>query len=220
MLVGIAQIAGILERDPGMPGLEQHGQHLAPQIHGLEALADLQLAARGAFLIGDIGLLERLSGEVVQIRRLIGREQRPVPILGHALHEQIRHPVGGIHVMGAAAVVARVLAQIEELLDVDVPGFEIGADGALALAAIVDQRGGRHVGLVTLDLEVMHHRNRLHSGDGFDASKDPITQPEPVVLGQGGNAHEVGDPRHGRDAQIEGARDAVERDHCAIAAVP
>ena len=29
-----AQIAGILEGDPGMPGLEQHGQHFPPQIGG------------------------------------------------------------------------------------------------------------------------------------------------------------------------------------------
>ena len=40
--------------------------------------------------------------------------------------------------MGAAAVVAGVFAQVEKFLDVDMPGFEIGADGALALAALID----------------------------------------------------------------------------------
>ena len=44
--------------------------------------------------------------------------------------------------MGAAAVVAGVLAQVEELLDVEVPGLEVGADRALALAALVDGDGG------------------------------------------------------------------------------
>jgi hypothetical protein len=32
MLLRRAQVAGILEGDPGMPGLEQHRQHLAPQL--------------------------------------------------------------------------------------------------------------------------------------------------------------------------------------------
>ncbi len=44
--------------------------------------------------------------------------------------------------MGAAAVVAGVLAQVEEFLDIDVPGLQIGADGALALAALVDGNRG------------------------------------------------------------------------------
>ena len=44
--------------------------------------------------------------------------------------------------MGAAAVIAGILAQVEEFLDVDVPGFEIGADSALALAALIDGNSG------------------------------------------------------------------------------
>ena len=53
--------------------------------------------------------------------------------------------------MGAAAVVAGVLAQLEELLDVEVPGFQVGADRALALAALVDRDGG-----VVDDLQERH----------------------------------------------------------------
>src|SRR4029453_10644032 len=44
--------------------------------------------------------------------------------------------------VGAAAVVAGVLAQVEEFLDVDVPGLLIRAHGALALAALVDGNRG------------------------------------------------------------------------------
>jgi len=40
--------------------------------------------------------------------------------------------------VGAAAVVTRVAAELEELEDVVVPGLEVGAAGALALAALVD----------------------------------------------------------------------------------
>ena len=40
-------------------------------------------------------------------------------------------------------VVAGVVAQLQKLLDVGVPGFEIDAAGALALAALVDRRDRR-----------------------------------------------------------------------------
>jgi hypothetical protein len=42
----------------------------------------------------------------------------------------------------AAAVVTGVLAQVEEFLDVEVPGFQVGAHRALALATLVDRDGG------------------------------------------------------------------------------
>ena len=132
------QIAGVLERDPGMPGLEQHGQHLAPEIRGADLLEHADFAARRLGFIGRVALGERLAIEVVQIGRLVRREQGPFAVSLDALHEQVRHPVRGVHVMGATAVVAGVLAQIEEFLDVDMPGLQIGADRALALAALVD----------------------------------------------------------------------------------
>ena len=40
--------------------------------------------------------------------------------------------------MGAAAVVTRVDAELEEVLDVVVPCFEVGAAGAAAFAALID----------------------------------------------------------------------------------
>ena len=44
--------------------------------------------------------------------------------------------------MAAAAVVAGVLAQLQKFFDVFVPGFQVGADRALALAALVYGHGG------------------------------------------------------------------------------
>src|SRR3546814_17117560 len=44
--------------------------------------------------------------------------------------------------MRAAALVAGILAQLQELFDVQVPAFQVGADRALALAALVDRDGG------------------------------------------------------------------------------
>ena len=146
------QIAGVLERDPGMPGLEQHGQHLAPEIGGADLLEHADFAARRLGFIGRVALGERLAIEVVQIGRLVRREQGPFAVSLDALHEQVRHPVRGVHVVGAAAVVAGVLAQIEEFLDVDMPGLQIGADRALALAALVDGDRG-----VVGDFQERHH---------------------------------------------------------------
>ncbi len=54
--------------------------------------------------------------------------------------------------MRAAAVIAGVLAQFYKLLDVEVPGFQVGADRALALAALVDRHGR-----VINHLEERHH---------------------------------------------------------------
>ena len=44
--------------------------------------------------------------------------------------------------MGTAAIVTGVFAQLEEFLDIHVPGFQVGADGAFALAALVNRNGG------------------------------------------------------------------------------
>jgi hypothetical protein len=74
----------------------------------------------------------------VQVGRVVGAEEGPVALLPDPLHEQVGDPVGRVHVVGAAALVAGVLAQVEEVLDVEVPGLEVGAHGALALAALVD----------------------------------------------------------------------------------
>jgi hypothetical protein len=59
----------------------------------------------------------------------------------------------------AAAVVAGVLAQLQELFDVQVPGFQVGADRALALAALVDRHGG-----VVDHLQERHHALRFAVG--------------------------------------------------------
>jgi hypothetical protein len=113
----------------------------------------------GLLLVADVGLLEGLAVLVVQVGAVGRREQRPLAVLHDPLHEQVGNPVGGVHVVRAAAVVAGVLAQLEELLDVEVPGLQVGADRALALAALVD----RHRGVVD-DLQERHHALALAVG--------------------------------------------------------
>ncbi len=142
VLLRAAQVARVLEGQPRVAGLEQHREHLAPQVLGRQGLEQLDLAVLGQFLVVLVTLLEGAAGEVVQVGYVGRGEQGPGAVIEHALHEQVRNPVGGVHVVGTATVVTGVLAQLEEFLDVQVPGFQVGADCALALAALVDRHGG------------------------------------------------------------------------------
>ena len=76
--------------------------------------------------------------------------------------------------MGAPAVIPGVFAQFQKLFDVQVPGLEVGADRALALAALVDGYRG-----------VVDHLQEWHNALGFAVgSLDMGAQrpnPAPVV---------------------------------------
>jgi hypothetical protein len=119
----------------------------------------LIFAARGLALRRRRRPFELGAEQVVQVGHVGRREQRPVALFHHAAHEQVGDPVGGVHVVRAAAVVAGVLAQLQELFDVQVPGFQVGADRALALAALVHGHGG-----VVDHLQEGHHALRLAVG--------------------------------------------------------
>ena len=142
MLLGRAQIARVLERDPGVAGFEQHGEHLAPELLGRDFLEQLDFALLCEGFVMLVAFTEGVAVQVVQIRRIAGREQGPVTVFAHALDQQIGHPVRRIHVVGSAAFVAGILAQLQELLDVQVPAFQVGTHRAFTLAALVDRHGG------------------------------------------------------------------------------
>ena len=82
-----------------------------------EILAGSEIAHHG------LTTLELLAELVVQVGHGGGREQGPLALFHHAAHEQVGDPVGRVHVVRAAAVVAGVLAQLQELLDVEVPAL-------------------------------------------------------------------------------------------------
>ena len=180
-----ADIARVLESDPGMPRLEQHRQHLAPQLQRRHLPEQLVLALRRLFLVGRIRLLEFLAELVVQVGAVRRREQRPLAVFHHALHEQVRNPVRRVHVVRAAAVVACVLPQLEEFLDIQVPCFEIGAHRALALAALIHRDGG-----VVDDFQKRNHPLRLAVGAldvrAQGAHRSPVVAQAAGVLRQQG----------------------------------
>ncbi len=85
--------------------------------------------------------------------------------------------------MRTTAVVACVFAKIQELFDIEVPGFEIGTDGALALAALIHRHSG-----ITYHLKERHHALRLAVG-ALDAATErthigPIISQTARKLGQ------------------------------------
>ena len=137
-----ADVGGIFEGDPGMAGLEDHGEDLAPDGGCLDPLEERDLTAVGHGLILAIALLKSAAVEVVQVGNIARTEEGPLAVLLDPLHEEVGDPVGGIHVVGAAALVAHVLAKFEEVLDVEVPGLQVGAHRPFALAALVDGDGG------------------------------------------------------------------------------
>ena len=89
-------------------------------------------------LVFAVALLEGGAVEVVEIGDFVGAEEGPGAALFHAFHEEVGNPVGGVHVVAAAALVTGVFAEVEEVLDVVVPRFEVGAAGAAAFSALVD----------------------------------------------------------------------------------
>ena len=162
MLLRGANIARVLERDPRVARLEEHGQHLAPQVIGAHRLEELDLAPRCLAFIGYISLFEILAELVVQIGAGTRREQRPITPFHDSPHEQVRDPVRGVHVVRSAPIIPGVLAQFEELLNVEVPSLKIGAHSSLALAALVHRHGG-----VVDHFEERHHPLALAIG-AFD----------------------------------------------------
>ena len=137
VVLGAAEVAGVLEGDPGVTGFEDHLEHLFPELDGFD-FARPDFAFFGHLLVFEVALFEGLAVEVVEVGAFVGAKEGPALAGFHALHEEVGHPVGGVHVVGAAALVPGVDAKLEEVLDVVVPAFEVGAAGAATLAALVD----------------------------------------------------------------------------------
>ena len=111
MVLRAAEVAGILEGDPRVAGLEKHLEHLLPDFDGGNLLAG-DFALAGEFLVVGVTLLEFAAVGVVQIGNLVRAEECPVFTSLHALHEKVGNPVRGVEVVRAAAVVAGVAAEL------------------------------------------------------------------------------------------------------------
>ena len=134
-----------------MTGLEQHRQHLAPELFGGHRLEQSNLAPGRHRFVFLVPLPEGVAVQVMQVRSVVWREQGPVLITAHAFDQQVRYPVSGVHVVSTTTFIAGVLAQLQELLDIQVPAFQISTHGTLALATLIH----RH-------RRVVHHFQEWH----------------------------------------------------------
>ena len=151
-------IARILKGHPRVARLEDHIEHLLPELNGRHGLAE-DFAFLGLLFVGDIATLEIGAESFMQVGDLVGHEERPVLAIAQALHEQVGNPVRRVHVVGAAAVVAGVTTELKEVFDVVVPRLEVGAAGATALTALVDRDE-----LVVVQLKERHDALRFTVG--------------------------------------------------------
>ena len=136
LVAGLVRL--VLERHPPVARLGERPHHASVELAGLER------PRREPLGLGlEVGALELLAVQVRQVGDALGVEQGPGAIGLHALHEEVRHPVGQVQVVGAPRLVAGVVAQLEELLQVRVPRLQVHAARALALAALVHRRHGR-----------------------------------------------------------------------------
>ena len=131
-------VRGVLERHPAVAGLRERAHHPRVQVTRLDRAHRPPGLLRRA-----VGVVERVAPQVGQLRHLVGVEQRPVGVGLDAAHELVRDPVGDVEVVRAPGVLAGVVAQLQELLDVRVPRLEVHARRALAPAALVDRGDGR-----------------------------------------------------------------------------
>ena len=67
-----ADVARVLEGDPRMAGLEEHLEHLLPQIERRHLLAE-DFAARGLRLVLKVAFLERAAVEFMEVGRFVRR---------------------------------------------------------------------------------------------------------------------------------------------------
>ena len=125
MILRTAYITGILEGDPWVAGFKKHLEHGFPKINRWHTVPpDLTFFCLGFVL--DIFFLKCVSVKVVQVWHFITPEKSPVFTGFHPLHEQVRNPVGRVHVMGPATIIPGVLTKLQKLKDIAMPGFQIG----------------------------------------------------------------------------------------------
>ena len=120
-----------------MSGFKKHAQHLAPQGHCLNSLVELQLAGFCHFLVLLIPVIESLSVQIVEIRHVTRAKESPASIFDNTLHEEIRNPVRGIHIMRTSTLVSGVLPELKKVFDIKVPSLKVSTHCPLPLTALV-----------------------------------------------------------------------------------
>ena len=176
-------------------------------------VAGLDLPHDPALVLGAaVRRVERLAPQVGQLGGLVGVDQRPVGVGLDPAHELVGDPVGQVEVVGAPGVLAGVVAQLEELLDVGVPRLEVDAGRALAPTALVDRRDRRVEGA-----QERHDAVGLAVGaaDQRAAGADP-GEGDPDAAGELRQLRHLGVARVDRVEVVARAVDEVARRHLGV----
>lgn len=83
-----------------------------------------------------VELLKLLSPHLIEPGAGDGAHQRPISVLLHSLHEQVGHPERVEEVTCSLLLLARVLATVEEVEDVGVPGLQVDGERARPLSRV------------------------------------------------------------------------------------
>ena len=109
--------------------------HLSFQDSKPELLSLDDLASAAGALVAGVQALKLLAPAVCQARGLIGAEEGPLLVALHPPHEQIIAPEAVEQVPRPRLLLAMVLAQVQPIEDVCMPGLQVDGKGSLALAA-------------------------------------------------------------------------------------
>ena len=107
VVLGASDVAGVFEGDPGVAGLEDGFEHLFPEVDGGDLAAE-DFAGLGECLVFDVAFFKGGAVELVEVGDFVGAEEGPGFTGLHAFHEEVGDPVGGVEVVGAAALVTGV----------------------------------------------------------------------------------------------------------------
>lgn len=111
---------------------------LRVQDHLPNLLCRHRLASTTLLLLLGVEILEDLSMAIRKTRSLIRREERPLTVVLHALHEEIRNPHAVKEITRALLFGTLVELHTKKVLDIAMPGLQIDRKGARPLASLVD----------------------------------------------------------------------------------
>ena len=120
-----------------MACFEDHLEHAFPQFNGGHFTGP-NLSFSSFCFVFLVAEFKGFTVEVVEVWSFVCTEKRPVLAGLHTLHKQIGNPIGSIHVVTPATLITSVFTELEEVLDIVVPAFEVSTSGAAALATLVD----------------------------------------------------------------------------------
>src|SRR5579883_332893 len=142
MILRRTHIGRVFPGYPGMTGLKEPRQHLAPQVHRRHPAKVGDKPLLCLLLILTIAPSKCLPIQFMQIRDIVGTKERPGFFLLDPPHKFVRNPTGRMEIVRAPPLISRVSTKIEEILDIQVPVFQIDAYRSFPLASLIDRHGG------------------------------------------------------------------------------